>query len=101
MKSYIEQHGWWQGSMCDYDEFEGGNSTPPACLVGAYKFSVLNGRFLLTDTPCFDAIRDYIGQREIGLWNDQKGRTKEEVLELLENVAIKHEPDVMEVKHDG
>lgn len=95
MKAYIEEHGW---IACDYFTA----STGAACIVGAMNMVRYDNAFQESDSsyasnaddPTYVAMANYLDVHYVGNdWNDAPGRTKEEVLEMLENVAIKHESD--------
>jgi hypothetical protein len=74
--NYIEEHGWCQGAL--------ENINGQVCLVGALdKTKDYNDQGYY---PAILAIQDIIGPR-FGEWNDQPGRTKEDVVNLLRQVA--------------
>lgn len=74
---YLETHGWMQG---DY-----GVPGGPSCLLGAMR------KTTRATTPDYDiaywAIRKSVGGRLPVEWNDQPGRTAEEVIAKLREVA--------------
>lgn len=78
----LEREGWIQGAM------EGGAGG--VCLLGALniapswdvKFDLVRGE-PVSFGYVRDVLEDRIGDRSIVSWNDQPGRTKSEVLDVL------------------
>ena len=82
MADYIETNGW-----CQYIAFDGDKS----CLVGAY-IKIKGWDFRLESIYNDDYIhplqmlKTFLGQSP-NIWNDQPGRTKEEVILALRTCA--------------
>lgn len=74
---YIRDHGWFQGNYYGPDGC--------VCVLGAIRAAT--GQ----DDSCalvkLAAIRAGVSRYDLDTWNDEKGRTKEEVLNLLDGIA--------------
>ncbi|GGQ86744.1 DUF6197 family protein [Couchioplanes azureus] len=104
---YLQTHGWTQGEVFDYLAQD---SFPPACAIGAINAAAY-GRCILTatdDTTLFDhdawgvmsALRMFAACLDpdydpfqtsaidvIGQWNDAEHRTRDEVIQALNEAA--------------
>lgn len=89
---YLNSHGWCQGYLQDFN-------TGAVCLRGALFFSVSRDKdaewvaFTTADTEIAKLIakiegHSYDSSFTIPTWNDQKDRTKEEVIALLEHYIL-------------
>lgn len=88
---YLRQHGWRQG---DYGGRKWTGSDCPACIWGALMtasdsyspevelYSTLNNAFNSLSPDQY-----VLGPGSLVIWNDKTGRTKEEVIALLEKAA--------------
>jgi hypothetical protein len=93
---YLEQHGWHQGEYFASTEGTIGvrehGMTPPACVIGS---------LIATEQPEEAQSADYtglllnvlLGQHQgnilnLALWNDEPGRSLEDVMLLLKQAAI-------------
>jgi hypothetical protein len=80
----IRERGWAQGCY----ESDSGN----VCILGAIRIALWNDASGLSSIHVSDKniavkrVEDYIKQSP-DRWNDRKGRTEKEVIELLETVA--------------
>src|SRR5690606_6751092 len=98
MKNYINLNGWHQGFFYDTTAYIGGfkkaiEQGAPMCVMGAYQ-AVSDTRMSrdvdvyrrasmeLTELMEIDPSDD--GALEVASWNDQPGRTKQEVLDVLD-----------------
>jgi len=103
MKNYINLNGWYQGFFYDTTAYIGGfkkavEQGAPMCVMGAYQ-AVSNTRMFrdpdryrratmeLTQLMEIDSSDD--GALEVANWNDQAGRTKQEVLDVLDKAVQK------------
>lgn len=91
-------NGWLQGDLYDRQQQSGG--TPPAacrmCLIGATN-TAAGGEPRLGDMGALDladaalrVVADQLGLspgRELAVWNDQRGRTVDEVRQALRDTA--------------
>ena len=98
----IRERGWTQGGTI--------GPTGRVCLVGGiraargWKDSSISARdfkhVYKWEAPLRNAIAEYLGTdvynpSNIWRWNDDDRTSQESILEMLENVAIKHAPDEM------
>lgn len=80
---YIRRHGWIQGRMKD--------GKGRVCLLGAISevTNVVDPRYIRLR----DAVLAELQSLPITVWNDSPGRTKDEVLAVLDNIGVaKTEP---------
>jgi hypothetical protein len=73
----IRKYGWLQHQY--------GNVVDGFCLVGALRYV---GQHEMVDPTTYMKVLAVI-KRESTCWNDSGGRTKEQVIEMLETVALK------------
>ena len=71
----IRRHGWVQRKY--------GTTGEGYCIIGA----IIAVPKHESGYPAIEALREELGGQSVMLWNDTEGRTKEEVLELLERAA--------------
>ena len=71
---YVEQYGWHQG--------DSGSTSQGICVVHAM---VMAGGCM--DHPGYRRLYQHIGKAP-SIWNDEPGRTKEEVIAKLRSVAL-------------
>lgn len=80
----IEERGWAQR--------EGwANEGGPLCLEGGIEAATsITTRRDFIACPAYRAVADYLnyGEKPLYWWNDQRGRTKEEVIEALRGAAL-------------
>lgn len=75
----IAEVGWCQGQYRHYDS-DGPSRMPIAyCAVGAISSATPFGSH---DVGAYELLRSTVG--EITIWNDEQGRTKEQVLEAFD-----------------
>ena len=74
---YIEEHGWCQTVLRDGER---------VCVIGAIR-AVHKGRSLEPRDPVYGLLRERIGPDNIVAWNDDPGRTVEDVLAALRGAA--------------
>lgn len=93
---YLETVGWCQGNVSTHDA-----ENPEVCLVGAIRWTVVgdylfeapqNGGHSIYEAALCNAIKaslDFDGKRYLGIsyWNDEPGREKFEVIDLLRVTA--------------
>jgi hypothetical protein len=99
---YLERHGWTQ-----YLLYESDQPFPPACAMGAVRMTVLGDPLGLadipndTDTALVNRVLRYLAgyidadfdaetssaMQFIGEWNDDRDRTKPDVVSLLRDAA--------------
>lgn len=95
--NYIDTHGWIQG---DYKDLTGA-----VCTLGAMK--AVAGDIGDLVEPVVSAHRavskhlGFAGGLHVADWNDETGRTVDEVVQVLRDVATKHRPDAMRSTPDG
>ena len=78
MAEYIEKNGWCQNSAFDGEK---------SCLIGAYiKIRGWDFRLEYDDPHPLQMLKTFLGQSP-HIWNDQLGRTKEEVILALRTCA--------------
>lgn len=99
--NYIEQRGWYQGNLYPgADEYDStaniikmfASSQPPACAIGAgYAVQAHNSKFseIGVIQDFHDGLSSEIGGRFVANWNDEQGRTAEEVIDFLRMTALK------------
>jgi hypothetical protein len=80
---YIREHGWCQHRMEDTDG--------RVCLVGAIKRTLGMSLDSLVFGIEFNKMDTFIGDKDLGGWNDNPSRTKEEVIAALEGAAKRGE----------
>ena len=80
MKEYYDDHDWIQG--VGHRRIEG--VTVGSCLRGAIHNCVPGG----FTGPIYDVLRAHTGTWQLHEWNDMPGRTKEEVIQLLERSKL-------------
>jgi hypothetical protein len=74
----LEEYGWIQGRLGDCAE--------GFCIMGAVRYAALTvaGDDML---GWFDVLEEAGLPQDAGFWNDQRGRTKAEVVALLKRAA--------------
>ncbi len=83
---YLEEHGWYQGGFSP--SWKVGDTHPPCCAGGAINMIVngqpdnLNGSF-----EAMNLFRGYLKTDYMTAWNDNRYRTKEEVINALREAA--------------
>lgn len=80
---YIRHNGWCQGIVQAGDR---------VCLVGSLYVGLglkVSGCNILKIEPLFQKVAKAHGKYDLAEWNDAPGRTKEEVIALLEKAAAK------------
>lgn len=75
---YIRDHGWCQNELR--------NLSGNVCMVGSILFSNLQQCRNEID-PAKSRVMAHLGNSSISRWNDTPGRTKEEVIAVMETVA--------------
>lgn len=89
-KEALLRDGWQQGSIYSME----GRRT---CLIGAcrraYSGNVMNGE---VDAPVASALLSATDATAVTLWNDEPGRTFNEVIDLIDStlVRLKETPEV-------
>lgn len=74
-KKLIERRGWVQRALCTSDGY---------CITGA--IAAVQENESLRDLA-FDCIRKECASNLVVKWNDQKGRTKRQVINLIDKAA--------------
>jgi hypothetical protein len=77
--NYFSDHGWCQGTTTDKE----GNK----CILGALCYVVEKNRYNFDDYFIASRRLKNYTKSTVYSWNDAKGRTKEQVVELLNKVA--------------
>lgn len=89
---YIETHGWCQGKMFDRLQADDPDH-PPACALGALSMAegwearlpYFSGQKILLRYLDAHGLASLTGG--VSCWNDQRGRTRREVIDTLRTVA--------------
>lgn len=72
----LETHGWLQGELGDHQR--------GFCIVGAICEIGDDADNWAPSGAMLNAVKDYHGIRSLSFWNNVEGRTKEEVINLLQ-----------------
>jgi hypothetical protein len=79
-KSLLEKHGWIQNDI--------GNKRRGFCIMGAVQEAKFLGGYKAVS---YNTLRERIKESTLcntpTMWNDEKGRTKEEILSVLDKVS--------------
>ncbi len=79
----IEEVGW-----CQYKyELKGWFKTIGYCMVGAINKVMTGNANRFRDLSVIHRVENYILGENVSGWNDNSGRTKEEVVKLMRDVA--------------
>ncbi len=79
----LREHGWCQGTIRDRQGRR--------CAVGAILMAdlMVGAAFALPRSPYADlAMRKMLPDQGVSTWNDEPGRTVEEVIEAMERAAL-------------
>jgi len=83
---FLKTHEWGQG---DYRSLDG-NGRMCYCLIGALAEGNMSSSLEIGTSSELEFIRSFLG-RPVHKWNDEPGRTKQDVLDLLERAVVEME----------